>query len=251
MMLQSGNKQESNEVNFLSINNICKEFDCRSVLRSVSFQLHEGDFLSIFGPNGAGKSTLLNIIATLTKPSTGTIEVNGFDLVEEPASFRKNLGVISHHSLLYDRMTARENLIFYAKMYHQEKPEQKADQLLDLVGLYERRNSETGSFSRGMRQRLSIARALVNDPVILLLDEPYSGLDQHASSILTDHLHQLMDRARTIIMVTHNLMHGLNTASRVGIMAKGRMIHFSDRRDVSSHTFEKYYLEQISGVGTG
>jgi heme exporter protein A len=242
--------QDFDQGNFLTINNISKEFDGHRALKNISFGLSKGDFLSLFGPNGAGKSTLLNIIATLTRPSKGKIEAKGFDLIEEPELFRRQLGVISHNSLLYDRMTARENLIFYGKMYQVDKPESRAEELLNLVNLYSRRDSVTGQFSRGMRQRLSIARALVNDPAFLLLDEPYSGLDQYASSILTEQLHKLKDKAKTIIMVTHNLTQGLVAATKVGILANGTMPFFANRQDVSSHSFDQCYLEQIREAGS-
>lgn len=233
---------------FLTVQNLCKDYDGRKALRKVSFSLEKGDFLTIFGPNGAGKSTLLRILATLTLPSTGRVGITGFDLLEEPENFKMQLGFISHHSLLYEHMTALENLTFYGELYKVEDPAAKADELLRIMELYHRRHSLVGQFSRGMCQRLSIARALVNDPTLLLLDEPFSGLDQYASAILTDQLHSLKNRDRTVIMVTHNLDRGLDTATKVGILAGGHLAYLEESRNIDRMVFEDIYLEYIHGV---
>ncbi len=233
---------------FLTIKNLRKDYDGRWALRNLSFTLQKGDFLSLFGPNGAGKSTLLRIIATLISPSAGSVEIQGFDLQEEPERFRKQLGVISHQSLLYDHMTAWENLVFYGSLYRVENPAEMADELLRSVDLHARRHSRVSQFSRGMRQRLSIARALVNDPALLLLDEPFSGLDQYASTLLTQQLHALKDRERTVIMVTHNLDRGLAAATKVGILAGGRLKYFSDCGDIDQAAFAELYMNNVHGA---
>jgi heme exporter protein A len=233
---------------FLTVKNLRKDYDGRWALRNLSFTLQKGDFLSLFGPNGAGKSTLLRIIATLILPSAGRVEIKDFDLREEPERFKMQLGVISHQSLLYDHMTARENLIFYGALYRVENPVERADELLHTVDLHARRHSRVGQFSRGMRQRLSIARALVNDPALLLLDEPFSGLDQYASSLLTEQLRALKNRERTVIMVTHNLDRGLAAATKVGILAGGRLAYFSDRDDIDQAAFEGLYMQNVHGA---
>ncbi len=234
---------------FLSVNRLCKDYEGRRALRDVSFVLEKGDFLSLFGPNGAGKSTLLSIVSTLVSPGAGQVEVKGFDLMEEPEQFKKQLGVISHNSLLYNHMTALENLIFYASLYKVKDPGKTALELLRVVELYPRRHSRVGQFSRGMRQRLSIARALVNDPSLLLLDEPFSGLDQYAAAILTEQLAELRDKERTVIMVTHNLERGLNTATKVGILAAGRLVFMESRQDVDRTLFEAAYFKYARGAG--
>jgi heme exporter protein A len=233
---------------FLTIKNLNKDYDGRKALCNLSFTLQKGDFLSLFGPNGAGKSTLLRIIATLISPSSGRVEIKGFDLQEEPELFKVQLGVISHQSLLYEHMTARENLIFYGALYKVEDPEERADELLRIVDLYPRRHSRVGQFSRGMRQRLSIARALVNDPSLLLLDEPFSGLDQYASTILAEQLRNLKNRERTVIMVTHNLDRGLAAATKVGILAGGRLAYLEEGDNIDQMAFEDIYLQYIHGA---
>ncbi len=234
---------------FLTVKNLFKEYEGYRALRGVTFGLAKGDFLSLFGPNGAGKSTLLGIISTLVSPTSGQIEIKGFDLTEEPEQFKKQLGVISHHSLLYDHMTALENLVFYASLYKLKDPEKTAVELLRVVELYPRRHSRVGQFSRGMRQRLSVARALVNDPSLLLLDEPYSGLDQDAAAMLTEQLAELKSKERTVIVVTHNLDHGLNSATKVGILAAGRLVFMEARNRVDRALLEAEYLRHVQGDG--
>lgn len=235
---------------FLAVNNLCKEYGGCRALHRVSFGLRKGDFLSLFGPNGAGKSTLLQIISTLVSPSSGRVEIEGFDLQEEPEHFKKQLGVISHQSLLYGHMTARENLIFYGSLYQVEDPAERADELLRTVELYPRRHSRVSRFSRGMCQRLSIARALVNDPSLLLLDEPFSGLDQYAAAILTEQLGELRSRERTVIMVTHNLNRGLAAATRIGILTGGRLAYLEDRDSINPSAFEELYFTHVHGACT-
>ncbi len=232
---------------FLTVRNLCKNYEGLRALNKVSFTLGRGDFLSLFGPNGAGKSTLIRILATLVAPTSGVVEVSGFDLGEEPETFRMQLGVISHQSLLYDHMSALENLVFYARLYQMDRPEQRAAELLQLVDLYPRRHSRVGQFSRGMRQRLSIARALVNDPSLLLLDEPFTGLDQYAANLLMGQLSMLKNRRRTVIMVTHSLKRGLEAATMVGILAGGQLVCLQEREGLDRRAFAELYLEQVQG----
>ncbi|VAX28298.1 ABC transporter, ATP-binding protein [hydrothermal vent metagenome] len=233
---------------FLQIKGLKKSYDGIDALRGIDLTLQKGEFLSLFGPNGAGKTTLIRIIATLLKPGSGSISVMDFDIEEHPEDFRAQLGVISHQSFLYDDLSARENLEFYAALYRVDDPEAKSRELLKLVGLQDRGDSKVSEFSRGMQQRLSIARALINDPSLLLLDEPYTGLDERASILLSGHLRQLHSRQRTIVMVTHDLKRGLESATKVGILSKGRLVYFKDRSEVDIDEFEHVYLRYLQGA---
>ena len=165
---------------------LTKAFGTRKAVDGLTFELPRGSFLSVFGPNGAGKTTLLRMLATLTRPSAGRIEVDGIDLKEEPDRAREAIGLISHNSMLYPDLTAEENLLLYARLYGVRDPERRVIELLDAVGLKHRRLDRVRTFSCGMAQRVSIARALVNDPAVVLLDEPYSGLDPHAIEIFDE-----------------------------------------------------------------
>ncbi len=233
---------------FLQIKGLKKSYDGIEALRGIDLSLKKGDFLSLFGPNGAGKTTLIRIIATLLKPGAGSISVMDFDIEEHPEEFRAQLGVISHQSFLYDDLSARENLEFYAALYRVNDPAAKAGDLLRLVGLHDREDSKVSGFSRGMQQRLSIARALINDPSLLLLDEPYTGLDERASILLSGHLKQLHSRQRTIVMVTHDIKRGLESATKVGILSKGRLVYLKDRSEVDTAEFEHVYLRYLQGA---
>ncbi len=167
----------------LTVDHLTKSFGGRKAVDNVSFALPEGAFLSVFGPNGAGKTTLLRMLATLSRPTEGTMTLAGIDVKEEPERVREAIGLISHNPMLYPDLTAEENLLLYAKLYGVSDPQNRVIELLDAVGLKHRRLDRVRTFSRGMTQRVSIARALVNDPSVVLLDEPYSGLDPHAMHI--------------------------------------------------------------------
>jgi len=233
---------------FLRIKGLRKSYDGIEALRGIDLSLQKGEFLSLFGPNGAGKTTLIRIIATLLKPGSGSVRVKDFDIEEHPEEFRAQLGVISHQSFLYNDLSAKENLEFYAALYRVGDPAARAEELLRLVGLHDRADSKVSGFSRGMQQRLSIARALVNDPALLLLDEPYTGLDQHASMLLSGHLRQLHSRRRTIVMVTHDLKRGLEAATKVGILSRGKLVYLKDRSEIDPGEFEHAYLRYLKGV---
>ncbi len=227
---------------FLAVEDLRKSYGGVEALGGVTFTLEQGDFLCLFGPNGAGKSTLLKIIATLLRPSSGAVRVEGQDAAEHPEALRSRLGLVSHQSYLYDDLTAQENLEFYAGLYGVPNPRQRSEELLRTVGLHDRRHSPVSELSRGMQQRLTIARALVNDPDLLLLDEPYTGLDEHAAALLRDQLQVLRERKRTVILVTHNLRRGLESATRLGILSRGRLVFLAARDKVDPRSFEQTYF---------
>ena len=160
-------------MNAVEVKHLSKVFGTRKAVDDVSFELPEGSFLSIFGPNGAGKTTLLRVLSTLARPTSGEAFVAGIDVREEPDEAREHIGLISHQSMLYPDLTAEENLLLYAKLYGVEDPEARVAELLDAVGLAHRKLDLVRTFSRGMTQRVSIARALVHDPDVVFLDEPY------------------------------------------------------------------------------
>jgi heme exporter protein A len=238
----------SEERPFLHIRGLRKAYGSREALRGIDLELRRGEFLCLFGPNGAGKSTLLKIIATLLRPSSGQISVQGYDLKEQPEEYRARLGMVSHHSFVYQDLTVLENLEFYAALYGVETPRQRALELLEQVNLADRFDMPAANLSRGMQQRLSIARALVSDPELLLLDEPYTGLDEHAASVLRDQLRILHDRQRTIIMVTHNLRRGMESATRLGILARGELVYLEQKEAVDPASFEQFYFRHLEAA---
>ncbi len=233
----------------IQVAGLIKNYGYIKALRGIDLELAPGDFLSLFGPNGAGKSTLIRLLSTQAKPTSGRVEIAGYNLAEDTLELRHQIGVISHASYLYNSLTALENIKLYASLYGVEKPERQARKLIEQVGLADRMHHLVRTFSRGMQQRLSIARALIHQPRIIFLDEPYTGLDQHAAHLLSELLNQLNDGERTIILITHNLNRGLALANQVAILVQGRLIYHQPRTDVNEAEFEQLYFQHVSQAG--
>ena len=234
-------------MNAVVAKHLSKAFGIRKAVDDVSFELPEGAFLSIFGPNGAGKTTLLRILSTLTRPSDGQVLIYGIALKEDPDKARERIGLISHAPMLYPDLTAEENLLLYAELYGVNDPKARVSQLLDAVGLSHRRLDQVRTFSRGMTQRVSIARALVHDPRIVFLDEPYSGLDPHAVEIF-DQLIESVRGDRTFIMVSHDLEKGFGLCTHALVMARGRVVSIAAKDQLDYCEFERLYRETV-GMG--
>ena len=231
----------------LRVTGIEKRFGARCVLKSVDFELPQGASLVIFGPNGAGKTTLLRILSTLDRPSKGTCEALGLSYKEQVDEVRGCIGFITHNPMLYLDLTARENLVLFSRLYGVDDPDKAADEMLSLVELKHRANDKVRGFSRGMTQRIAIARAFINDPRIVFLDEPYSGLDPHAAGIVDRMLAESRQR-RTLVTVSHSLESGFAQASHVLLLAKGRQVMFSEQSQLDYDEFKNVYYEQV-GVG--
>jgi heme exporter protein A len=231
----------------LEVEGLTRTFGTRKALDGVTFDLPQGAFLSIFGPNGAGKTTLLRTLTTLQNPSSGTAKVLGLDAVKDAVELRSRIGLISHNPLLYPDLSAEENLLFFSEMYGVQDPEARVRELLDSVELLHRRFDLVRTFSRGMLQRLSIARALLHHPDVLFLDEPYSGLDPHAMDILDSLIAQIRSQ-HTFVMVSHDLGKGLELCSHALILAKGRVVRFDEKADIDDEHFAAEY-RSIVGLG--
>ncbi|PLX70258.1 MAG: sodium ABC transporter ATP-binding protein [Denitrovibrio sp.] len=230
----------------IKFSNVNKKYGHIHALNDVSVSFDKGEFISVFGPNGAGKSTFLKLLCTMTSPSSGDIFYEGTPLKKLKDDFRSRFGVISHQPFLYSELTAMENLTFYAKLYGVQNIEDRIKELLGKVELYKRRNDKVRGYSRGMLQRLSITRALLHNPYIVVLDEPYTGLDTHASDILTKILVELFDNKHTIIMVTHNMKQGFDASSRLAIIRRGKLVFDEKRDNVTLDEFEHVYTEAVS-----
>jgi heme ABC exporter ATP-binding subunit CcmA len=207
----------------IQTHDLVKAFGLVPVLRTLNVEIERGECVALLGPNGSGKSTLLRLLAGLSKPTTGKITVGGWELPREAAAVRAQIGMVSHKPLLYENLTGRENLRFFARLYHLPLAEREAriDMLLERVGLARRAGDLIRTYSRGMQQRLSIARALLHNPDVLLLDEPYTGLDQAASAMLDEVTLEAKASGHTIIMATHELERAVRLASRVVILSRG------------------------------
>lgn len=231
----------------VELRGLTKVFGERKALDHLSLELPDYAFLSIFGPNGAGKSTLLRTLATLTRPSEGTFKIAGIDGKEHPNRVREKIGLISHQSMLYTDLSAYENLMFVARLYGIKEPDKRVRFLLKAVELDYRRFDAVRTFSRGMTQRLSIARALLHDPEIVFLDEPYAGLDPHAVEIF-DSLLSTMSEGRTFIMVSHDLQKGFEVCTHLLILAQGRAVFFDEKSAVDFEAFSDLYRQTV-GMG--
>jgi heme ABC exporter ATP-binding subunit CcmA len=226
-----------------------KSFGDHWALRGVDLDVAEGECLALIGPNGAGKTTLLRVLSTLTKPSAGTVYLAGQDLASGATEIRRRVGFLSHQPLLYDDLTARENLRFYGRMYDVRESEKRATALLQSVGLESNQQDLVRTFSRGMKQRLAIARALLHDPPVLLLDEPYTGLDQRAAATLDSVLQDAGATSRTIVLTTHDLERGLRISQRTALLMGGRLVYEMKQSDRDIELFRQEYERQTAAGG--
>lgn len=237
--------------------NLTKSFGGRPVLQGIDLDVAAGECLALVGPNGAGKTTLLRILATLSRPSGGTIRIAGSHLADGAKEIRRQIGFLSHQPLLYGDLSAEENLRFYGKMYAVIDLAERASALLEQVGLESSRHALVRTFSRGMRQRLSIARALLHDPPVLLLDEPYTGLDRQAARMLDRVLQEARAASRAVLLTTHDLKHGWQLGDRIAVLVRGRIAYETsvplDQR-IRSQDLERFrqeYEQHAEPAGQG
>lgn len=231
----------------IKIEGLVKNFGTNAVLRGVNLHIQAGDFVTLVGSNGAGKTTLLRIVATLLKPNKGQVLVGGWPLPENADKVRRYIGLVSHHALLYGDLTAAENLAFYARLYQLDRRDERVSDALRTVGLAARQRDPVRTFSRGMIQRLTIARATLHEPDVLLLDEPYTGLDQDAAKLLDELLQKESDRGRTIFMITHDLARGLNLCHRIAILERGKIAGEIEGDRTTPAEFLKIYADVTRG----
>jgi heme exporter protein A len=225
----------------IEVRKLTKSFGHQVALRAVDLDVAPGEFLTLFGPNGAGKTTLIRIVASLARPTSGTVWLGGQDLSKAATSARRSIGLISHNPLLYGDLTPDENLSFFGRMYDLPDAARRIDRVLEQVGLTARRRDPVRTFSRGMIQRLAIARAILHDPDIMLLDEPYTGLDLQAADMLRDVLQELAASNRTVILTTHNLEQGLEMCDRAAILNRGKLAWTGERAEIDLAQMKNIY----------
>lgn len=230
----------------ITVKKLVKRFGLKTVLRGVDFNVQPGEFVALLGPNGAGKTTFLRILASLSRASLGEVQIAGYRLPQEAAQVRARLGVVSHLPLLYGDLTAEENLRFYARMYSIPSIETRVTEVLEMVGLESRRRDLVRTFSRGMQQRLSIGRAVLHDPEVVLFDEPYTGLDQDASSMLDDVLKTVAAKGRTVIMTSHDLARAEDLATRFDILSRGVISASATRHDLTNTNLLGFYKQALA-----
>ncbi len=234
-----GRSREASAV--IQVRNLTKSFGTRKALVGVNLDIAAGEFVALVGPNGAGKTTLLRILATLSRPTAGSVRIAGLDSMKAGEQVRRRIGFLSHRTLLYDDLTAVQNLRFYARMYDLPAADDRIAALLAQVGLTGRRDDLVRTFSRGMQQRLAVVRAVLHRPAVLLLDEPFTGLDPNAAQSLTALLTALADEGGTVLFSTHNLERGLALGQRVVVLRRGRVVYDEPRSAIAPESFGDVY----------
>ena len=231
----------------IEVKNIYKSYGLTRALRGVSFTVPHGKFMVLVGPNGSGKTTLLKVLSGLTRPEHGSVAIDGLDIRNDSEQVRRRTGAVLHQNMLYGELTARGNLTFYAQMYGLRDPDERIHQVVAQMGMMAHIDQRVSSLSHGMAKRISIARALLHNPDVLLLDEPETGLDEEGVEILKNIVIGKNDAGsgKTVLMSTHNISQWLEISDRVLVMAAGRVVHDGESRVLSAASLRKVYQELV------
>ncbi len=236
-----GGNETSPDAWAIEASGLSKSFGIRHALLDVNLKTRKGSRLTIFGPNGAGKTTLIKILSTISKPSSGTTLIDGIDTRHSPEQIRSKLGVVSHSTFLYNNLTVSENLRFYGKMYGVSDIENRIREVVSQVQLSSRLHDRVGTLSHGMQRRISMARAVLHNPSVLLLDEPEAGLDPRATEVMSDILETINSGERTVVMTTHNLERGIELSDEVIILHEGKVVYQASRQEIDAAGFRQTY----------
>jgi len=221
---------------------LSKKFGDFTAVDKVNFHVEEGEIFGLLGPNGAGKSTIIRMLTTLTTPTGGTAEVGGFDILKEPEKVREVVGIVSEKMIMYDRLTPRENLRLFGKLYNVPKPEleKRIDELIETVKMTKWANEQIGKFSTGMKQRINVIRALVSMPRVVYMDEPTLGLDPASTAEIRNLIKKLNEeQGLTIILTTHIMNEADMLCDRIGLIDKGKIVAIGSNTDLKSKITEK------------
>jgi heme exporter protein A len=226
----------------INVKSVSKAFDTRNVLRNITIDIGISQAVLICGINGAGKTTLLRIIAGLLQPDHGSVEICGCNIRKDPEKAKSQFGMISHKSMVYPELTVLENLSFFARLYGVKDSDTYITELLEDVGLSPYKYDTASILSRGLLQRLAIARALIHRPVLLLADEPFTGLDAEACQHLIAVINDFTNKGGTIVMTTHDIDIGLQCCNRVVVLDKSNLIFDAATGDIDTVSFSKDYI---------
>ena len=210
---------------YLEIHGLKKTYSLKPILRGIDVVLDQGKCMALLGANGTGKTTLLRILACLTKPEAGTVRIGGLDIGQEAQHIRLLVGFVGHQPNLYDELTVTENLLFFGRMYSVKKAREGAAALLQRVGLAERSSERVATLSRGQLQRLSLARALLHSPQLLLLDEPDAGLDDEGIELLEELIRERAEQGGTTLFTTHNFERAVKFSDQICMLSGGRVVY--------------------------
>lgn len=233
----------------VAVTRLRKSFGACQVLNEVTFELREGECLALLGANGAGKTTLLKILATLLRPSAGSVRVAGHDAVREVEAVRRSIGLLAHGSHIYEDLTALENLRFWATLVGLDAGAERLRTLLARVELDALADERARTFSAGMKRRLALGRVLLGAPALLLLDEPFDGLDQRGKKWLQEFLLTFKDGGGAVLLATHSFSRGWEIADRVAILAAGRIVVDRPREGLDLDELHRLYALYTEAAG--
>jgi len=229
----------------VQVKGLRKSFAIRPVLHDLDLEVSPGERFVLFGSNGSGKTTLVKLLATLARADAGSIRIAGFDSRRQGPRLRRCIGVVTHQPLLYDDLTGYENLLFYGRMYRVPALPERIETVASQVGITRHLPMRVRTLSHGVQKRLSLARALLHNPPVLLLDEPETGLDQEALELLDAMLSSTGEAGRTVLVTTHNLERGLALGDRVGILAGGRIVYQASRGQVDAASLRETFMSYL------
>lgn len=236
----------SNGEAILTTSDLTKQFGSFRALTSTSLELVRGECLTVFGRNGAGKTTLLKIIATLIRSYTGNVRLFGQELKKLDDATRRRIGFVSHDSFLYEDLPVFDNLMFYARLYGVDKASERVRRVIKYMGLEAKSATPVRALSRGMKQRLALGRAFIHEPELLLLDEPFTGLDERAAELLDHRIAVFKERGGSLVMATHNAERGWRHADQVVVLDRGRVAYETSVLDTTFETFHACYRDILS-----
>jgi len=230
--------------------NLTKKFNTTLAVDKLSLQVKEGEVFGFLGPNGAGKTTTVRMLTALIKPTSGTATVNGSVLGKQNHAIRQNVGILTENPGMYDNLSAEYNLQIYANLYDIKNPNGQVEKYLRMLGLWDRRDDEAGSFSKGMKQKLAIARAILHEPRILFLDEPTAALDPEAAHMVREFIEELRKEGRTIFLTTHNLDEADRLCDRIGVF-KSHMLVVDSPENLRMQLFGRKVVIHLRQVDSG
>jgi len=228
-------------------NNITKKFGDNTAVDRLSISIPKGEVFGLLGPNGAGKTTTLRILTSLIAPTSGEARVAGFQVGKEDYDIRKNVGILTESPGMYDRLSAEQNLSFFAALYEVENSDYQVKKYLQMLGLWNRRRDEVGTFSKGMKQKLAIARTLMHEPRVLFFDEPTNGLDPEASRMVREFIVDLKEEGRTILICTHNLNEADRLCDRVAVF-KSKLLALDTPANLRRQLYDRSIVFHLTEV---
>jgi ABC-2 type transport system ATP-binding protein len=227
--------------------NLSKKFGDNLAVDRLSLQVKEGEVFGFLGPNGAGKTTTVRMLTSLIGPTDGSATVNGFVVGKDDQQIRRSVGILTESPGMYDNLSAEYNLEIYANLYEVKDVKGQVEKYLRMLSLWDRRQDEAGTFSKGMKQKLAIARALLHEPRILFLDEPTAGLDPEAARLVRDAIEELRKEGRTIFLCTHNLDEADRLCDRVGVF-KSRLLVEDTPANLRTQLFGRKVVFHLRGM---